>query len=305
MSQSTTAPINTTTCINRYVAARPDNWPSAGKYRHLRNAIIRRIGNAPTTRETCERFRTACRNAGQSAATYEGQLRDLRTAAKFAGIALNIGTCDRTPAPEPQPAELDTIAAIHSESPAWLRVWIPLAYWTGLRLRDSLDLLHRIDPRAAAIRWTASKTARTHTWPIPAWLRRHLATPIVIPPGQSTAHLQRVTRRELRHAAGRANQPAITPQQIRQRGITEWTAASLAAGSIVHGCGLSGQHRVLRHYTGTLTILERAANAVRLPATFATPEERQATDALPAIIQRLDPEAQEILLSTAKRLAHY
>ena len=286
-----------------YIDSKPDGWPSAGKYRHLINAWLKHVGEKPPTATTVNTFRNACRSAGQSPATYENQLRDLRTACRHAGIKLDIGQPDPTPTPEPLPACISTIHAIHSHCPAWLRVWIPLAYWTCLRLRDSLDLLRHIDPAADCLQWTAHKTGRKHTWPIPPWLRRHLATPIIIPPGKSTDHLQRVTRRELRNACTAANQPTITPQQIRQRGITEWTAASLAAGAIVHGCGFDGRQRIMRHYAGTLSILERAAPAVRIPESFATPEERAAANELPTIINRLDPEAQQILLHTAKRLA--
>jgi len=289
--------------INAYIRPKPNNWPSARKYRHLLNAWIKRVGDQPPTAANVTAFRNACRTAGQSAATYEGQLKDLRTACRASRISLNIGHSDAIPTPDPSPAELDIISAAHRESPAWMRVWIPLAYWTGLRLRDSLDLLRTIDPAAPHLTWTAHKTRRNHSWPIPPWLRRHLAMPIIIPPGKSTDHLQRVVRRELRAACESAGTSTITPQQIRQRGITEWTAASLAAGSIVHGCGLTGQQRIMRHYAGTLTILERAAPAVRIPDAFATPDELAAANGLPAIIKRLDPEAQQILLSTAKRLS--
>ena len=146
-----------------YIASKPNRWPSAGKYRHLINAWLKHVGNKPPTRTTVKTFRNACRSAGQSAATYENPLRDLRTACPHAGIKLDIGTPDATPTPEPTPAAIDTIAAIHPHCSAWIRVWIPLAYWTCLRLRDSLDLLRQIDPAADCLQWTAHKTGRKHT----------------------------------------------------------------------------------------------------------------------------------------------
>ncbi len=67
----------------------------------------------------------------------------------------------------------------------------------------------------------------------------------------------------------------------------------------MHGSGLG----VLNHYVDPLTVLESTAPMVRLPAGFADGHELTATAALPALVSRLDPDAQELVLRTAQRLA--
>ena len=71
------------------------------------------------------------------------------------------------------------------------------------------------------------------------------------------------------------------------------------AARLVHGAGLG----VLDHYIDPMTVLESAAPGVRLPAAFASDDERDDAASLPAILARLDPDARRIVMETAQRFA--
>jgi len=253
------------------------------------------------TTELLATYRKLCVAAKLSPATIEGSVKDLLLLYKTAtGQVLDSGRRLKVPRPQPCPASLDSIAAVYAESPAWLRQYLALSYWTCLRVADVLRLqLSRPDPSDDFLRFTASKTGFNHTWPVPAWLKRHLAISVVMPVGQPEHHLKRVLRREIRAAAAAARVTSFTPQQLRQRGLSEWSRANAMSGRLVHGSSLG----ILDHYVDPMIVLESAAPSVRLPTTFASASERAADDAIPAIVARLDPEARQLVIATAKRLA--
>jgi len=92
----------------------------------------------------------------------------------------------------------------------------------------------------------------------------------------------------------------ITPQNIRQASITEWSRSNATAGAIIHGCGLG----VLAHYLDPLSVLESAAPRVRVPAAMrgdCKSEESEAT--LLIHFRRMDAAAQGIISATAERLS--
>ena len=122
---------------------------------------------------------------------------------------------------------------------------------------------------------------------------------VIVPVGQESNHLQRVLRSGLRIACDAAGVDPFTPHQLRQRSLTEWARANAMAGGIVHGSGLG----VLNHYVDPMTVLESAAPSVRLPESFCSDDERSDVDALPAIVAKLDPDAQDLVMRPATRLA--
>jgi hypothetical protein len=91
----------------------------------------------------------------------------------------------------------------------------------------------------------------------------------------------------------------MTPKQIRQTSVTEWTRANATAGAIVHGSGLG----VMAHYLDPLSVLESAAPRVRLPSCFGACTETASEDTLLSHFRRLDPAAQGLIAGTAERLA--
>lgn len=266
--------------------------------------FVRLVGDKPIetiTTADLEAFRSACSDLNYSPHGIESGIGDL-VSMNFAatGKRLDRGQRLKIPRPQPNPATIDQISAVYTEAPAWLRQHLAVAYWTCLRVFDSLTFLRsNPDPTSEVIRWTASKTGHNQSWPIPSWLRRHLAMQVVRPVGCPRNHGKRVLRREIRAAAQRANVESFTPQQLRQRGLTEWSRANAMAASIVHGSGLG----ILNHYVDPIAVLESAGPSVRLPAAFASDAEREELASLPAIVSRLDSEARRIVMETAQRFA--
>jgi len=272
-------------------------------YAYAANRFVKACGPVNVedlTTDLLEQYRSWCVAKNLRPATIEGSIREL-IALHFAatGVRLNPGSKLRVPRPQPHPPSLDAISAVYSESPAWVRQYLAVGYWTCLRVADVLRLQASLSGPRDVLRWTASKTGHSQAWPVPAWLQRHLVLSVVIPPGKPNHHLKRVLRRELRAAADRAGVDYFTAHQLRQRALTEWSRVNAMAGGIVHGSGLG----VLGHYVDPLSVLESAAPTVRLPAAFASDEERE-VDALPALLLRLDPDARRILTETAQRLAN-
>lgn len=89
----------------------------------------------------------------------------------------------------------------------------------------------------------------------------------------------------------------MLPKHVRQRALTEWSRADAMAGRIIHGCGLG----VLDHYVDPLSILENAQHRVRLPVSFGA--DQSSGEDVAVTFRRLDPEAQQLVRSTIRRLA--
>ena len=249
------------------------------------------------TAEHVEQFRAACKAAGLRPATIENGVTDLRCIVKHAtGRDLPPGRRMRLPRPVPNPVTLSDLSAVYNEAPAWVRKYLAVQFWTTARVSDCLSLL-TASP-ADELRWTASKTGAAHVCPVPIWLKRHLAMPAALPVGLSSGWLLKQLRRALTTACESAGVARFTPQQIRQRGLTEWSQSNAMAAQVIHGSGLG----VMGHYVDPLAVLQSAAGSVRLPLAFCTAEERAADD-LPDIISRLDPDARSLLMETARRLA--
>lgn len=237
-------------------------------------------------------FRRQC-SATLSAVTTEKTITDVLTVVKHGtGKTIDPGRRLKQPRPEPSPVPISSIDAIWAVSPAWLRQWLVLTYWTALRLQDSIALQIQLSASGklpdGPLRWQAGKTSINHVWPVPSWIRAHM-TPLELPYSQPTMHYCRLLRDHLTHACRAAKVPEFCPQQLRQRAITEWTRADGVAGQIVHGCGLG----VMRHYVDFCAVLESAAPRVRLPACFGATQDDG--EALLLSYKRLDPAGQQIV----------
>ena len=252
----------------------------------------------PATSEGLTTFRQQALAAGMSPHTIEKTITDMLTVHASSGQKLDAGKRLRRPAPEPKPVPLETINAIWEVSPHWFRRWIVLTYWTGARCEDSIRVYKAVTSQTEVIRLRADKTGRNHVWPVAQWMRQWFPLPSEHPLNGVSLHFTNVLRDGLTLLCEQAGVERITPQQLRQRSITEWSRANATAGAIVHGCGLG----VLSHYLDPLQILESAAPRVRLPecfgATSATGEE-----SLLANFRRLDQSAQDLIAGTAERLA--
>lgn len=241
-------------------------------------------------------FQAKASCAGLSAWTIKGTLKDIGTVASHFKISLEIPVV-RVPRPTPSPTELSVINAIWPHIQPWCKQWLGIAFWTALRLDDSIEL-QVLGPPTGQLRYQASKTGHSHVWPFPDWLRR-LWQPTELPYQKATDHAQVLIRNELQRASLAARTERVVPKEIRQAALNAWAKSHATAGAIVHGCGLG----VLAHYLDPLQILESAAPRVRLPECFGACTQAGTEDTLISNFRRLDPAAQSLIVGTTERLA--
>ncbi len=253
----------------------------------------------PVTTEGLTAFRQQAMAAGLSPETIEKTVTDVLTVHQSQGHKLEPGKRLRRPAPEPKPVPLATIDAVWKVSPHWFRRWLVLTYWTAARCEDSLRIFRTVTSHTETIRLKANKTSRNHVWPVPSWMTAWLTIPSEHPLNGVSLHFTNVLRDGLTLLCEQAGVERVTPQQLRQRSITEWSRANATAGAIVHGCGLG----VLAHYIDPLQILESAAPRVRLPECFGACTQAGSEDTLISNFRRLDPAAQSLIVGTTERLA--
>jgi hypothetical protein len=267
------------------------------------NRFVRLIGVVTPEEVTTidlDRYRQICQGMSLSPRTIESSVSDLIAIVEHStGRRPLPGQRMRLNHPEPSPVPISDVNAMWQHCCGWLKNWIVLTYWTGLRLTDGMDVLvrHGESMTGETINRSANKTRRRHCYPLPAWL------PVIWtaarPPWQrSTDFWRKTLRHAITVACEQSGVPIWTPKQLRQRSITEWSRANATAGTIVHGCGLG----VLSHYLDPLQILESAAPRVRLPECFGA-SAGSGEESLVTSFRRCDPAAQSLIVGTAERLA--
>jgi hypothetical protein len=276
---------------------------------HLARTIVHsinrwlRLGGPPeaanVTPEAISAFRIAAGAAGLSVWTSEKTITDVITSAKLAGVTVDRGRRVRRPHPEPVPAPADSIDAMWPHLATWSRQLVAICFWTGLRLNDAIGAHLLADWTGDIIRWEANKTHKKHVWPLPDWLKGIMSANVRLPYREANDHAQTIVRGEFDRCCRLAKIDRLTPIQLRQRAVTEWTRAHAKAGEIVHGCGLG----VMKHYIQTMEILEGASPRVRLPACFGAAPVDSAEAILLTHFRRLDPAAQSLITGTVERLS--
>lgn len=228
------------------------------------------VGNLPVTKITEQHFQTyreKCLERKLCSKTIESSIGNLLTLIKAAtGKFIERGKKLKIPRPCPKPVELEDITAVYIAADGWLKQWLALTYWTGLRLADSIDFHRQLSEsnleQMRTLEMIASKTQRTQRWPFPEWLKKHLK-PMKLPYSTGCIdNAKKFIRLAIAEHCRMAGVKVWTPKQLRQRSITEWSRSNATAGAIVHGSGLG----VLGHYIDPMQILESAADGVRIPA---------------------------------------
>ena len=230
--------------------------------------------------------------------TVENTITDVLTLVRYAtGADLKRGQRLRRKRPHPNPPPVDNLSAAHEVAPLWLKQYLEIAYWTGLRPSDAIDLQREIPSGGLQkeIRWVASKTGIPHVFP-PATFRMTEAPEL--PYTGSQNDIKRL-RAAIDLTCEEAKISRFTPKKIRQAAVTEWSKANGQAGAILHGSGLG----ILSHYVDPLGVLQSAARRVRIPESFQRHPGESSPDEIPNLISRLDPEARALVLATAQRLA--
>lgn len=254
------------------------------------------IPASDVTTEHLKQCREALSTLGFSHRTIESTVADIVTVVTATtGRTIAIGSRLPVLPPEPQPVPLETLDAMIPHCPAWLRGWLAVGLWTGLRVSDSLRICGRPVP-SETLRYVASKTGKRHVWPVPEWLRREW--PREFPLSNATDAQLRHLRDCIVNACDAADVALWHPKQLRQRAVTEWSRANSTAGALVHGTGIG----ILRHYVDPLCVLEAAAPRVRLPACFGDSSAADRETVLIGNYRRLDPAAQELVSGMTERL---
>lgn len=205
------------------------------------------------TSETFAAYRAAMQTAGKSADTAETDigavLQTLRMAHRLGvipsvpwpGVRLKKRS---TPKPVPTSEEIGRCYAhahvavwpTHMDPGTFWRTWYVVSLWSGLRRNDVLFRMTREMCAEDAIRCQASKTGRTHIFPMHPVVWRHLQsmpeTERVFEVGKSLKQVRRELDR-ISDAAGVS--PRVQPQAMRRASITAWEECA-GAGRVIHGC---------------------------------------------------------------------
>lgn len=273
----------------------PDIAPrTERRYRHELNRWEKLSNNPPladiTTRHYQE-FRAASSQAGHAPGTTESTLQFIRQLMRCAmahgaiAVMPDRGRPRRRMAPQPHPptvAEMDAVfrhcgvarwPKLHVPPKTFWRSMLAVGIWTALRREDLLWRLafEHVVFAENVILFRASKSKAPHPFPINDVVVRHIkamAPTFPYPPSRrifAPSRSPHLVQRELDRICEAARVRRITPQCLRQFGITAWTMADPRAGDIIHGSGIP---RILSHYMDRLQILRHAAEKVTVPAAM-------------------------------------
>lgn len=262
------------------------------------NRFARMMGNLnieSIDEATLKHWQAKQEKDGLSVWSIKGGLKDLRTLIRAAGRDVKIAKIP-DPEPNPQPVPLNDINAVWPYLAAWSRQWIVIAFWTALRFADTVRMQRVVEPDK--LEWKASKTGRRHRWPVPEWLKAHLGK-VPLPYTKSEDWSEVIVRAELERACKLAGVPRFLPNNVRDSSLREWVRADFNVGKVVHGCRLG----VIGHYVDILDIIGPVAPRVRLPECFGVPTDKQPEAELVESFRMLDPQAKDLVLMTAQRMA--
>lgn len=265
---------------------------------HSASRFVRVVGDIKTndiTADLMRQFRLLGESQKLGTWTIKDTLKDVKTLVRAAGNSVSIDRV-RAPEPNPQPVSFDTIDLLWPHMAAWSRQWLVLSFWTCLRIADCIRLQRDLQPDK--LEWKARKTGHRHKWPVTDWIRPFV-TPIKLPYSNTDDWSKVIVRAELDRCCVLAKLPRILPSQVRDTGLQEWCRADFYVGQVVHGCKLG----VIGHYVDLLGVLEPVAPRVRLPACFGASTEKQPEAELLALFRTLDPQAQDLVRLTARRMA--
>lgn len=179
-----------------------------------------------------------------------------------------------TPAPVPF-ADLEAILD-HTHVAQWpldqgyWRRFIGFVYLTGLR-RGDLREVRREHCSRHKIEFEASKTSKTHIFPMPAWLWRLIEPE---PPGRLFPVNPKQIYQELKRIATAASVDYISPKKLRILSVNEWETAHAGCGAVIQGGSIPGWSKATGNYMTTHGLLFRGIDKLKVPRSLLTPEER-------------------------------
>ncbi|QDV49517.1 site-specific integrase [Gimesia fumaroli] len=180
--------------------------------------------------------------------------------------------------PTPDPVPFDDLARFLEHThvakwpldPEYWNRYVGFAYLTGLR-RDDLKAIERKHCNEHRIKYKASKTKKTHVYPMPVWLWR------MVKP-QAAGRLFTVSPkriyREMRRICNAAGIEYFTPKNIRVLSCNEWESARENCGAVIQGGAIKGWSKATGNYMTTHGLLFKGVHKLRIPSPFLTEEER-------------------------------
>jgi|GEM_PF-6209822 len=183
---------------------------------------------------------------------------------------------DEPPSPDPIPfdnlnrAIENTHAAKWPADPDYWKRYIGFAYLTGLR-RDDLRHIKREDCNQHRIKYKASKTKKTHIYPMPGWLWRMIEPQ---PTGRLFTVGAKIIYRELGRICEAAGVEYFTPKNIRVLSCNEWETARENCGAVIQGGAIKGWTKATGNYMTTHGLLFKGIHRLRIPRSLLTEEER-------------------------------
>lgn len=258
--------------------------------------------------DTFSAYRLRCRSENLAAITIERSIGDVLTVLKANGLSPDRGRSLKLEDPDPQCPSLHDLgtwymAAADATSPQldwcsagdYLRSFVVVAYWTGLRLADLFSLT-RDGLLAETIIRQANKTKKRHEIPSSAVVRRHVErlpqrNGALFSAGSTCpTHL----RDWMMRVSLAAQVNPFGPQNLRVGAVNAWRDAGGAeAAGIIHGESLGGRGAI-RWYlqrSTPLNVLTLAAPRFIWPAEFLLPAERDnrlaAIESVVALAKRL------------------
>lgn len=195
--------------------------------------------------------------------TIESVISTVATLMKFAGCPVDVGERLFWRPRPPRIPTMQEFDAIIDEADGWHRLWLAVAFVTGLRLGD----LERLSPRGDELIVDASKTGKRHVFPLPRPIAR-------LCDGRSLKAPRKRLLLELRALCDLANVPHITPQTVRAFSASEWERARPGCGAVILGHALPGWTKATAYYLDPAQQLRLGLPNLRLPPSLLTPAER-------------------------------
>lgn len=174
---------------------------------------------------------------------------------------------EEPPSPDPIPfenlerfLEFTHVAHWPNETDYWKR-YIGFAYLTGLRRGDLLEIT-RDHCSAKQIKYKASKTKKTHIYPMPAWLWRMIEPQ---PAGRLFPVNPKQIYQEMKRISAAAGIDYFSPQDLRILSSNEWETARAGCGAVIQGAAIKGWSKATENYLTTHGLLFRGIGNLKAP----------------------------------------
>lgn len=233
------------------------------------------------------------KNSGVANPTISSVIASVRLLAGIGGATVDKPRLSTLPVEirhTPTLTDVDAVIAIADE---WWKFSLSLLAITGMRLGD----VERFKPdfvAGDAVRWSASKTGKRQSVPVPKNLAEHLRS-------WSWGRCRKVVYRDLKALCEAAHVDPFTPQGLRRLAAQQWERAHAGCGPALLGHTPAGWGAATRSYIDPAELLRIGFPRLKLPAWLTT--EDDSSDRLTMAMSRLTMEQREHLAAIAVAMA--